>query len=234
MGNDRIFILYIRSACERLRQIEDLDGGEHKGKTKYQGRQLKLQEVADDCDSHWLNGNCGSSRGGKSWMVRRQMLWPRVHTSTQKAYTAPAGQQELWLCLQKQTIGLANKLVQFKKRPLYSCSLKAAYTKTYEKNLWYKEFQNTKNFTSTFKSILLYIHKRGCKIKMTEKERRSKVMEVDLSSYKGGRDAPNLHLSCSCQSRKRHPFLSPPFSPVAWKHNYTIFLQFLELKTLKG
>lgn len=31
-------------------------------------------------------------------------------------------------------IGLANKLVQFKKRPLYSCSLKAAYTQ--KKTLW--------------------------------------------------------------------------------------------------
>lgn len=74
-------------------------------------------------------------------------------------------------------IGLANKLVQFKKRPLYSCSLKAAYTqkKPYEKNLWYQEFQNTKNFTLTLKSILLYIHKRGLKIKTTEKE---KVLEI--------------------------------------------------------
>ena len=49
------------------------------------------------------------------------------------------------------------------------------HKKIYEKNLWYKDFQNTKNFTLKFKSILLYIHKRGFKIKMTERKRRSKV-----------------------------------------------------------
>lgn len=41
-----------------------------------------------------------------------------------------------------------------------------------------KNFKTQKNFTLTFKSILLYIHKRGCKIKMTEKESRSKVTKV--------------------------------------------------------
>ncbi len=146
--------------------------GEHKGKTKYQGRQLRLQEVAKVCNSHWLNGNCGSSHGGKSWTVS---AW-EVREDT-PSDTAPAGMSRSSVsAFISSPIGLANKLVQFKKRPLYSCSLKAAYTKTYEKNLWYKEFQNTKNFTLTFKSILLYIHKRGCKIKMTENERRSKVM----------------------------------------------------------
>lgn len=65
---------------------------------------------------------------------------PRVHTSTQKAYTAPAGwgggeSRDSGSAFTSSPIGLANKLVQFKKRPLYSCSLKAAYTKTYEKNL---------------------------------------------------------------------------------------------------
>ena len=116
------------------------------------------------------------------------------HFNTKSLRSTCRGEQELWLCLHKQTIGLANKLVQFKKRPLYSCSLKAAYTKTYEKNLWYKEFQNTKNFTSTFKSILLYIHKRGSKIKMTEKERCSKVVEADLSSWNGGDVMPQIFI----------------------------------------
>lgn len=38
-----------------MQHIEDLDEnlgrGEHKGKTKYQGRQLRLLEVAEACDS---------------------------------------------------------------------------------------------------------------------------------------------------------------------------------------
>lgn len=82
-----------------------------------------------------------------------------------KSYTAPAGTSRN-SALISSPIGLANKLVQFKKRPLYSCSLKAAYTKTYEKNLWYSKTRKTSPWR--FKSILLYIHKRGCKIKMTE------------------------------------------------------------------
>lgn len=152
--------------------------GEHKGKTKYQGRQLRLQEVANVCDSHRLNGN-------KPWREiingqcfrsqRRRTLTTCEITLRPKANTAPAGLSRNTAFI-SSPIGLANKLVQFKRRPLYSCSLKAAYTKTYEKNLDIKEFQNTKNFTLTFKSILLYIHKRGCKIKMTEKKRCSKVM----------------------------------------------------------
>lgn len=96
----------------------------------------------------------------------------RVHTSNRKPSGGSSGS-----AFRSSPIGLANKLVQFKKRPLNSCSLKAAYTKnkktktTYEKNLRYQELQNTENFTST--SVLLYIHKRGCKMKMTEKERVS-------------------------------------------------------------
>lgn len=60
------------------------------------------------------------------------------------------------------------------------------------------EIQNMKNFTLTFKSILLYIHKRGGggravgrERKTTEggRERRSTVTEVDLRSSSGLRCA---------------------------------------------
>lgn len=96
---------------------------------------------------------------------RGDTLWPESSHFNPKSYTAPAGTSRN-SALISSPIGLANKLVQFKKRPLYSCSLKAAYTKTYEKNLWYSKTRKTSPWR--FKSILLYIHKRGCKIKMTE------------------------------------------------------------------
>lgn len=63
----------------------------------------------------------------------------RVHTSTRKPEHNPCRAERGGL----SRIGLAKSLVQFNKRPLYS--LKAAYTNTYEKNLWYKELQNTNN-----------------------------------------------------------------------------------------
>lgn len=108
----------------------------------------------------FMNGQCSSSH-----------FKPR-------ASTAPAGMsRSSGSAYIRSPIGLANKLVQFKERPLYSCSLKAAYTKKkpMRRTSDIKNFKTQKNFTLTFKSILLYIHKRGCKIKMTEKESRSKV-----------------------------------------------------------
>lgn len=118
--------------------------GEHKGKTEDRGRQLRLREVSEVCDSHWLNGN-------KPWrkiMNGQCLRSPRGDTLTlsphfnPKDYTAPAGTSRN-SALIRCPIGLANKLVQFKERPLYSCSLKAAYTKTYEKNLWYFKTRKT-------------------------------------------------------------------------------------------
>lgn len=201
----------------------NLGRGEHKGKTKYQGRQLRLLEVAEVCDSLWLieNKPWREIMNGQCLRSQRQHSLTLSTRFNPEAYTAPAVLSRN-SAFRSSLIGLANKLVQFKKRPLYSCSLKAAYTKTYEKNLWYKELQNTKNFTLTFKSILLYIHKRGCKINMTEEERRSKVMFAD--------DARHLQWSCSCGIITHsclHPFLLQPES----KANDTVFLTVLPLKT---
>lgn len=88
----------------------------------------------------------------------------------------------------RSPIGLANKLVQFKERPLYSCSLKAAYThtkkRTYEKNLWYKEFFKTRKTSPWRLSPSCYTFiKEGVK-RRREKERRSKVpqfFQVDVT-----------------------------------------------------
>lgn len=67
------------------------------------------------CGSHWLTGNSASSHRRKSWRD--------THTWTQKPM------EHLWICSHKQPIGSADEIVQFKQRSLYSCSLKAAYTK---------------------------------------------------------------------------------------------------------
>lgn len=89
-------------------------------------------------------------------------------------------------------VGLTNKLVQFKKRPLDPCSLKAAYTKNLGEEPLTEGISKHENFT-----ILLYIHKRGFTRKMTEKKRRSLVWCVDLGSSRG-RGAQRLPFSCSC------------------------------------
>lgn len=73
-----------------------------------------------------MNGQCLRSQ-------RQHSLTLSTHFNPE-ACTAPAGLSRN-SAFRSSLIGLANKLVQFKKRPLYSCSLKAAYTKTYEKNL---------------------------------------------------------------------------------------------------
>lgn len=158
--------------ASHIEDLDEIEWGERKGKTQYRGRQLRLQEVAEvrflfffSCFfsslTHWMETLEGIHE--QSVLGRSEKRDSDLQFMNSAFISSP--------------IGLANKLVQFKKRPLYSCSLKAAYTqkKPYEKNLWYQEFQNTKNFTLTLKSILLYIHKRGLKIKTTEKE---KVLEI--------------------------------------------------------
>lgn len=138
-----------------------------KGKTKYQGRQLRLQEVAEVLWfllTEWklvqaVEGNHERSVVDKSEKRHSDL---KFTLQPKKARTEPAGMsRNSGSAFISSPIGLANKLVQFKKRPSYSCSLKAAYTKTYEKNLWYKEFQNTKNFTLTLSPSCYTFIKEG-------------------------------------------------------------------------
>ncbi len=80
---------------------------EHKGKTKYQGRQLRLQEVAEVCDSHRLNGNWfkpGTEiMNGQCLRSQRRDAPTLSSHFNPKASTAPAGtSRSLWLCLHKQ------------------------------------------------------------------------------------------------------------------------------------
>lgn len=147
-----------------MQHIEDLDenggGGEHKkGRQNIKEDSWGCKKWQKSCDSHWLNGNWfkpwkGIMNGQCLTSQRRETLTSRSRFNPKKKKksshsTGCRMSRNSGSAFISSPIGLANKLVQFKKRPSYSCSLKAAYTKTYEKNLWYKEFQNTKNFTLT-------------------------------------------------------------------------------------
>lgn len=159
--NGGIIILHVTGACVRLWHIEDLDeiwvGWKQREdkilrktvEVSRGGRSLILNVLREDR----LNGNIGSSHGGnqyRSVLEKSKDILTLYHQSSNlypKPCTTPAEiSRNSSPAYISSPIGLANKLVQFNKRPLYSCSLKAAYTKTYERNLWYKEFQNTKNF----------------------------------------------------------------------------------------
>lgn len=99
------------------------------------------------------------------------------------------------------SIGRANKLVQFKKRSLFPCSLKAAYTKTYEKNLGYKEYKNTKTSPPCFSPSCYTFIKEGVRW------RRRK--ERCLKSLKGGPQFFKLALM---------PNIFIRAAPVPWRH----------------
>lgn len=65
----------------------------------------------------------------KKSVLEKNSLHPGVPTHKAKAPTAPAGvSRNSCSAFISSPIGRTNKIVQFKKRPLISCSLKAAYT----------------------------------------------------------------------------------------------------------
>lgn len=150
--NDCIDILYIRSACEKMQHIADLDEIWVGWTQREDEISRKTVEVERSGRSLWfsltewklwfepwreiMNAQCLRSQRGDT-LTQRWLSNPEAHT-------APAGMsRNAGSAFISSPIGLANKLVQYKKRPLYLCSLKAAYTKSYEKNLWYKEFPKT-------------------------------------------------------------------------------------------
>lgn len=86
------------------------------------------------------------------------------------------------------------------------------HKKNYEKNLWYQEFQNTKNFTLS-PSCFTFI-----KRVYDEKEK-----SLDLTSS-GQHLMPDIFIwAASVLKQIHHPFLSPLFSPAAWKHNHRTY-----------
>lgn len=108
--------------ASHIEDLDEIEWGEHKGKTQYRGRQLRLQEVAEvraffflaffSSLTHWMETLEGIHE--QSVLGRSEKRDSDLRFMNSAFISSP--------------IGLANKLVQFKKRPLYSCSLKAAYT----------------------------------------------------------------------------------------------------------
>lgn len=96
----------------------------------------------------WMESLVGAVEGKRSVLEkperRRSDLEFTLRPKSQRRHLQ-GGAGDSGSAFMRSPIGLANKLVQFKKRPLvFMLSESCLHKKTYEKNLWYKEFQNTR------------------------------------------------------------------------------------------